>query len=77
MSDENQTTAPTQNLTALLEKIIPLAELLSAKLLRFAIFTTLVAIWLGVFCYRLNAMSIVTSAIIAGVSLIPAAVFYT
>jgi hypothetical protein len=77
MSDENQTTASTQNLTALLEKIIPLAELLSAKLLRFAIFTTLVAFWLGIFCYRLNAMSIVTSAIIVGVSLIPAAVFYT
>jgi hypothetical protein len=76
MSEEDVVTSK-QKLTATLEKIVPLAESLSAKLLKFAVFITLVSIWLAVFCYRLNSVSILYSSIIAIISFIPAAVFYT
>jgi hypothetical protein len=77
MSEEEVIITPKQKLIAILEKIVPLADILSAKLLRFAIFVTLVSIWLAVFCYRLHSLPIVYTSIIAAISFIPAAIFYT
>lgn len=68
---------PKQKLIALLEKIIPMAENLSAQLLRFAIFISLISIWLAIFCYRLHSVSILYTSIISIISFIPAAIFYT
>jgi hypothetical protein len=75
MAEEDIVT-PQQKLTRIVEKIIPIAEILSAKLLRFAIFITLVSIWIGVFCYQLNNLSVIYTGILVLLSFIPAAIFY-
>ena len=76
MSEEDVIVTPQQKLTAILEKMVPIADTLSVKLLRFAIFITLVSIWIAVFCYRLNSIPIGYTGIITCISFIPAAIFY-
>jgi len=56
----------------LLQKLIPLADSLSRKLLTYAVFGTLITIWLALFFYRLNGVSLIYTAIISGMSFIPA-----
>ncbi len=79
----SENTNPTQNnlelkqkWLTLLQKLIPLADSLSRKLLTYAIFATLITVWLGLFCYRLNGLSIIYSAIISTISFIPALILY-
>ncbi len=55
----------------LLQKLIPIAESLSIKLITYTIFGVLITIWLTLFCYRLNNLSLLYTGIISTVSFIP------
>ncbi len=60
----------------LLQKLIPIADSLSIKLITYAIFGTLISIWLALFCYRLNGVSLIYTCIISTISFIPALILY-
>lgn len=55
----------------ILQKLIPIADSLSIKLITYAIFGTLISIWLALFCYRLNGISLIYTSIISAISFVP------
>lgn len=65
-----------QKWLTLLQKLIPIADSLSIKLITYAIFGTLISIWLALFCYRLNGISLIYTSIISTISFIPALILY-
>jgi hypothetical protein len=66
-----------QKLANFLQKIEPLVRKLSGQLIRFSLFSVLAAIWLALFCYRLNEISLIYSGMVFLVSSIPAIIFFT
>lgn len=60
----------------LLQKLIPIANSLSIKLITCAIFGTLISIWLALFCYQLNGISLIYTSIISAISFIPTLILY-
>jgi hypothetical protein len=59
-----------------LQKLIPIADSLNIKLITYAIFGALISIWLVLFCYRLNGISLVYTGIISAISFIPALILF-
>jgi hypothetical protein len=60
----------------LLQKLIPIANSLSIKLITCAIFGMLISIWLALFCYQLNGFSLIYTSIISAISFIPTLILY-
>lgn len=73
---ESEDRAIAQKLASFLQKIEPLVHKLSGQLIRFILFSLLAAIWLELFCYRLNDIGLIYSGMVFLISLIPAIIFF-
>ncbi|HLA36619.1 MAG TPA: hypothetical protein VJ001_17295 [Rhodocyclaceae bacterium] len=74
--DESMDKSSQGKIVALVQKIAPLAASVANAIYRLSVWDALVAVWLGLFCYRFVAPSMTLAAVVVCLASIPAIILY-